>query len=71
MNCSSVNCRGCGQPEAVQELHLLVETFKPAMVFLMKTRMSEERGLGLKRMLGLPNGCAVSAEWQPSSFLET
>jgi hypothetical protein len=54
MNLLSVNYRGCGRPEAVQELCHLVEERRPTVVFLMETRMGEERALGLKRNLGFP-----------------
>ena len=64
MNCLSVNCRCCGQLEAVQKLRHLVETFKPAMVSLMETRMSEARALGLQQVLGFPNGSLVGSEGQ-------
>jgi hypothetical protein len=45
MNCISLNCRGCGPPETVQEIHHLVNDIKPAVVFLMETRMDCDRGL--------------------------
>jgi hypothetical protein len=61
MICLSMNCRGCGQAKAVQELHHLVVTTKPATVFLMETRMTRDRALGLQRELGFPNGEAVAA----------
>jgi hypothetical protein len=75
MNIPSVNCRGCGQPEAVQEIHLLVEEKRPAVVFLMETRMGEDRARGLQRSLGFPNAIVVKSEglsggllllWSPS-----
>lgn len=62
MNLLSVNCQGCGQPEAVQELCLLVQEKKPAVVFLMETRMGEEHALGLKRDLGFANAIVVRSE---------
>ena len=62
MNCISVNCRGCGRPEAVQELRHLVEVTRTAVVFLMETRMNKERALRLKQKLGFPNGEAVSSD---------
>jgi hypothetical protein len=62
MNLLSVNCRGCGWPEVVQELRLLVEEKKPAVVFLMETRMNEEHALGLQRNLGFLNSIIVKSE---------
>jgi hypothetical protein len=38
-----------------------VEEVKPAVVFLMETRLDRERALGLKRKLGFANGEAVSS----------
>jgi hypothetical protein len=61
MICLSVNCRGGGRPAAVQELGLLVKTWKPAVVFLMETRLSEERAWGLMKSLGYPNGEVAAA----------
>jgi hypothetical protein len=61
MNCISLNCRGCGQPETVQEIRHLVDDIKPMVVFLMETKMDRDRGLGLKRKLGFANGEAVSS----------
>jgi hypothetical protein len=62
MNCISLNCRGCGRPKTVQEIRPLVEEVKPAVVFLMETRLDRERALGLKRKLGFANGEAVSSD---------
>ena len=62
MNILSVNYRGCGQPKAVQELRLLVEEKKPAVLFLMETKMGDERALGLQRKLGFPNAIVVKSE---------
>lgn len=50
------------RPEAVQELRHLVEERRPTVVFLMETRMGEERALGLKRNLGFPNAIVVKSE---------
>lgn len=57
-----LNCRGCGQPEAVQELRLLVEQHSPEFVFLSETTMSEERAKNLRFKLGFDNAIAVSSE---------
>lgn len=62
MNLLSVNYRGCGQHEAVQELRLLVEEKRPTVVFLMETRMGLERAQGLQRNLGFPNVIVVDSQ---------
>jgi hypothetical protein len=62
MNLLSVKCQGCGQPEAVQELRLLVEEKKAAVVFLMETRMGEEHACHLQCTLGFPNAIVVKLE---------
>ncbi|KAG2539975.1 hypothetical protein PVAP13_9NG509928 [Panicum virgatum] len=62
MSLLSVNCRGCGRPEAVQEFRHLVEERRPSVLFLMETKMGEERALGLKRDLGFPNAIIVKSE---------
>jgi hypothetical protein len=62
MNILSLNCRGCGRPEAVQEIHQLVVEKKPAVVFLMETKMGEERALGLARRLSFHNAIVVESE---------
>ena len=66
MNIMSVNCRGCGQPEAVQELRRLVEERRPEVVFLMETRMGEEHDVGLQRNLGFQNTIVVKSEGEAS-----
>jgi hypothetical protein len=69
MNLLSVNCWGCGRPEAVQELRLLVEEKRPAVMFLMETRMGEERALNLKRSLGFPNATVVKSEGESGGLM--
>jgi hypothetical protein len=61
MNLLCVNCWGCKQPEAVQELCEVVEQYKPAMVFLLETRMDKERALALRFRFGFGNAQAVAA----------
>jgi hypothetical protein len=56
-----VNCWGSGKVATVQELGLLIKTWKPALVFLMETRLSEERIGALMKSLGFPNGEVVAA----------
>jgi len=55
MNLLSVNGRGCG-------LRQLVEEKRPVVVFLMETRMGEECSLGLEQNLGFPNTIIVKSE---------
>ena len=62
MNLLSVNCRGSGRPEAVQELHHVLQTVRPAVLFLMETKMHRNRAMVLKKSLGFPNAEAVSSE---------
>ena len=72
MNLLSVNYQGYGRPEAVEELRLLVEEKRSTMVFLMETRMGEERALGLKRDLGFANAIVVKirgAQWGSDAAL--
>ncbi|GJN20771.1 hypothetical protein PR202_gb08189 [Eleusine coracana subsp. coracana] len=57
------------QPEAVQELHHLVESIKPAMVFLMDTKLDEDRVVALKHDLGFANGIVVSSEVQSGEMV--
>lgn len=49
MNLLSLNCRGCEKSAAVLELHNLVETYHPDVMFLMETMMSKEKAENLKR----------------------
>ena len=69
MNLLSVNCRGCGKPEAVQELLHVVEEKQPAVVFLMETRMNEERARGVQRALGFPNAIVVKSEGRSGGLI--
>lgn len=69
MNLLSVNCRGCGRSEAVQELRHVVEEKRPMVVFLMETRMGEEKALGLKRDLGYANAIVVKSEGQSGGLV--
>jgi hypothetical protein len=57
-----LNCRGCGQPEAVQELRLLVEHYRPEIVFLSETKMLAEKAQNLKFCLGYENAKGVNCE---------
>ena len=62
MNLLSVNCRGCGWPETVQELPHVEQTVRLAVLFLMETKMHRDRAMVLKKSLGFPNAEAISSE---------
>lgn len=62
MNLLSANCRGCGSPEAVQELHSIVDTTGPTVVFLMETKLGKKKAQRLKGVLGFSNSLAVGSE---------
>ena len=57
-------CRSCGQLKVVQELRLLVEEKRLAVMFLMEMRMGEERALNLQQSLSFPNATVVRSEGQ-------
>lgn len=69
MNCLSVNCRGCGRPEVVQEICHVVESVKPAVVFLMETKMHRDRVMNLKQLLGFQNAEVVSSLGQSGGLM--
>ncbi|KAM0920436.1 hypothetical protein ACQ4PT_007528 [Festuca glaucescens] len=52
-----MNCRGCGQPE----LRLLVEQFRPDVVFLSETKMSAERSEKLRWTSGFDHVIGVDS----------
>lgn len=54
-----LNCRGLGQPEAVQEVRSLCQLQRPMVVFLSETRLFYDNVDHLKRSLGFPNGVGV------------
>ena len=56
-----LNCRGLGQPEAVQEVCSLVALHRPALVFLSETRIFDNSVEYLKRKLNFPNGVGVGS----------
>lgn len=64
MNLLCVNCRGCGQPKAVQELREVVEQYRRAVVFLLETRLDKECAMALRFRLGFANAQAVGATGQ-------
>jgi hypothetical protein len=56
-----LNCRGLGQPEAVQEVHSLIKLHGPSLVFLSETRLFNDRVDGLLRSFGLASGIGVGS----------
>lgn len=56
MKILSLNCRGLGQSEAVQEVHSLIKLHGPCLVFLSETRLFYDRVDGLLRSLGMHSG---------------
>ena len=63
-----VNCRpelrAAQGVKVVQELRLLVEEKRLAVMFLMEMRMGEERALNLQQSLSFPNATVVRSEGQ-------
>uniref|UniRef100_A0ACD5ZPF3 Uncharacterized protein n=1 Tax=Avena sativa TaxID=4498 RepID=A0ACD5ZPF3_AVESA len=55
------NSRG-GAPATVQELVILVQTYKPSLVFLCETRQSEDRVKNLRFCIGMRNCFHVKGE---------
>jgi hypothetical protein len=47
------NSRGVGQPQTVQELVCLVQTYRPSLVFICETRQSKERVENLRFRIGM------------------
>jgi hypothetical protein len=61
MNLLSLNCRGCGQPETVQEVRSLVELHRPELVFLSETKLSQKRAQDLRWRLGFDHAFGVKS----------
>jgi hypothetical protein len=64
-----LNCRGCGQPEAVHELRALAERHRPEVLFLSETKMTAERAECLKWRLGFENALGVDSEGQSGGLV--
>ncbi|KAM0833451.1 hypothetical protein ACQ4PT_064250 [Festuca glaucescens] len=64
-----LNCRGCGQPEAVHELRVLAERHRPEVLFLSETKMTAERAECLKWRLGFENALGVDSEGQSGGLV--
>lgn len=56
----SLNCRGLGQLEAVQEIQSLIQMHCPLVVFLSETRVFIICVENLRRNFGFPNGAGVA-----------
>jgi hypothetical protein len=56
-----LNCRGVGQPEAVQEIRILCKLHRPAVVFLSETRLFDDNVDRLRSSIGFPNGVGVGS----------
>lgn len=61
MKLLSMNCRGLGRSEAVQEVRSLTQLHRPVVVFLSETRLFSNNVEGLKRSLGYRNGLGVGS----------
>lgn len=55
------NCRGCGRPEAVNEINNLVKLYHPCLVFLSETKLSATRAQDLRFRFGISNAFAVKS----------
>jgi exonuclease III len=55
MNLMSWNCRGLGNPRTVQELCRLVKQKRPAMVYLMETKLRSSKMEMIRYKLGFNN----------------
>jgi hypothetical protein len=63
MKILSLNCRGLGNPCTVTELHEILKTEEPKIVFLMETRL-RVRSLEFLRVFWGMNGCfGVERHW--------
>lgn len=55
----SWNCRGLGNPRSVRALHIMVQRWKPDIVFLMETKSKVSRMEKIKNRIGFANGLIV------------
>ena len=62
MSVLSLNCRGCGRSDTVQEIHHLVEIHRLILVFLSETKMHATRAQNLNWRLGFDNSFGVSSD---------
>jgi exonuclease III len=61
MNILSWNCRGLGNPQTVGELCRLVKDKRPAMIFLMETKLRKSRMELVRIKIGFPNMMVVDS----------
>ena len=59
MRILSLNCRGLGIPEAIQELHCLISEEDPKVLFLSETKLDRDDFRRLKRKINFQNGFEV------------
>ena len=59
MNFLVWNCRGLGQPRAIQALKDLIRSNKPKLIFLIETKLSLNKMMQLKFALGFRNALGV------------
>jgi hypothetical protein len=62
MSLLCLNCQGCGRPEAVHEIHKVVDLNRPKVLFLSETRMSATRAQKMCHKLGFSNVFGVSSQ---------
>ncbi|KAF5458865.1 hypothetical protein F2P56_022863 [Juglans regia] len=62
MICISWNYWGFGNPRTVHELHLLVKTKSPSLIFLMETKCSRSKMEKVKQKLGMKNCFVVDSK---------
>ena len=63
MKILSLNCRGFGIPEAIEELRYLVREKGPKILFLSKTRLDMDGFHRLKKKLDFTTGFVVLRIW--------
>ena len=58
----SQNCRGLGNPWLVRALHVMVQRWKPDIVFLMETKSKVKHVERIKNRVGFANGLIVPSQ---------
>jgi len=61
MSILCLNCRGLGDPWAVNNLRLVLRRYSPSLVFLSETKQSVAGMEAIKRKLGNYNGVSVDS----------
>ena len=62
MNILSLNCRGCGWPETLDEISNLVRLYHLCLVFLTETKLSATRAQDMRFRLGFSNAFGVGSD---------